>query len=227
MDASEGWAWLGHAGIVLLIAATLAPREGQRAVLLVLAALDGIAASVILLNRPSYALLFALLIVAILVRMAWRHYHLVNVQFSAEEAGMRDRHLAALPPDMARRLLDEGHWLAADKGDVLIDAAQAAPSLFYLAQGAAQVSRGGVECGRCTAGDIIGRALVSDAGAPADMVRLATKAQLWCVPEARLQSFLAAHPQARAALPPAMRAALRGQGVDAKARADMGSDTAQ
>jgi CRP-like cAMP-binding protein len=218
MQGAESFAWLGHAGILLLLAAVLVPRENQRAVLLVLAALDGIAASIVLLGRPSYALLFALVIVAILLKAALRAYNQVNVRFAAEEVAFRTHHFPSLPLDLARRLFDEGHWISGRKGDVLIEEAQAAPCLFYLASGVAMVSRDGANVGRCGDGDLIGEATVLDGGAASGTVRLATAAQLWFIPAARLRVFLDSNAAARDAVQTAMVAALRAKLAGANAR---------
>jgi CRP-like cAMP-binding protein len=218
MQGAESFAWLGHAGILLLLAAVLVPRENQRAVLLLLAALIGIAASIVVLGRPSYALLFALVVVAILLKAALRAYHQVNVRFAAEEVAFRTHHFPSLPLDLARRLFDEGHWISGRKGDVLIEEAQAAPCLFYLASGVAMVSRDGANVGRCGDGDLIGEATVLDGGAASGTVRLATAAQLWFIPAARLRVFLDSNAAARDAVQTAMVAALRAKLAGANAR---------
>jgi CRP/FNR family transcriptional regulator, cyclic AMP receptor protein len=218
MSDAGTFAWLGHAGIVLLIAAVLVPRENQRALLLALAAADGVAASIFLLDRPSYALLFALVIVAILLKAALRAYNRVNVRFSADETTLRERHFPTLPLDLARRLFDEGHWISGRKGDVLIEEAQAAPCLFYLASGVATVSRSGTDVGRCGSGDLIGEATVMDGGAASGTVRLATSAQLWFIPAARLRAFLDSNSAARDGVQTALVAALRAKLASANAR---------
>lgn len=219
MSVSANWVWLGHLGILLLIAAILAPREGQRAVLLLLASVDGIAASIFVLDRPSYALLFALAAVAIMVKWAWSHYQSLNIAFTPEEDGLRTAHLAGLEPHLARRLIDEGHWIAAKKGDVLIEEAQAAPCLFYLANGTATVFRDAVEVGRCVGGDLIGEGTALEGGAATGTVRLATNARLWFVPAERLRAFLAVNAGTEAALQNSFARALRTKLADANSRA--------
>ena len=222
MQFSPDLAWLGHGGILLLIAAVLAPRARQRSVLVVLAAMLGMAVNVIVLDRPSYALLFALLIVAVLVKTAVRAMGQANIQFSPEDRLLRDAHLGTMEPALARRLIDEGHWIDGRKGDVLVEEAQAAPCLFYLAAGTATVSREGFDVGRCGAGDLIGEATAVDGGAASGTVRLATAARMWFIPAERLRTFLDAHPAARATLTEGFARALRGKLANANARAALG-----
>jgi CRP/FNR family transcriptional regulator, cyclic AMP receptor protein len=213
------WAWLGHVGIMLMIAAVLTVREPHRSVLFALAAMFGVATSIFVIDRPSYALLFSLLVVAMLLRYALQALKRADVRFSADEVLLRDTHFAGLDPVVARRLIDEGHWIEASRGDVLIHQAQAAPCLFFIAAGAADVTRNGVDVGQCLVGDLIGEATVVDGGSATATVRLSTNARLWFVPAERLRAFLAANPGARSVLQDGFAQALRTKLGDANARA--------
>lgn len=219
MESLFDLAWLGHAGIILLIAAVAVPREEHRAVLVGVAATFGMAVSIFVLDRPSYAFLFAMVIVALLFRLALRAYQHFDVRFSGEDRMLLDAHLSAMGPALARRLIDEGHWISSTKGDVLVEESQAAPCLFFLASGTAAVSRDGVEVGRCGAGDLIGEATALDGGAASGTVRLATNARLWFVPAERLRAFLEANPEARGKLQAGFARALRTKLDAANARA--------
>lgn len=222
MHTSINMAWLGNAGILLLIAAVLVDRERQRAFLVGTAAVLGIGASIFALDRPSYALFFALLLVAILVKAAVRAVGRANVRFSPEDASLRDAHLTDLSPILARSLIDAGHWINGRKGDVLVEEANAAPCLFFLAAGTATVTRDGFEVGRCGAGDLIGEATVVDGGQATGTVRLATSARLWFIPAEGLRAFLDTHPAAQGALAAGFARALRNKLADANARAATG-----
>jgi CRP/FNR family transcriptional regulator, cyclic AMP receptor protein len=214
--------WLGDVSLVLLIIAILMPRDGQRAVLLIIGATLGIVASIFVLERPSYALLCSLIIVAILLKVAINAYQRVDVRFSDEDKMLRDAHLSAMDPALARRLIDEGHWISGQKGDVLVEEAQAAPCLFYLATGNATVSRDGIDVGRCSAGDLVGEATAVEGGAASGTVRLSTNARLWFVPAERLRAFLTANPSANSALQQGFARALRSKLDAANARAAAG-----
>jgi len=219
MDWVAEAAWLGHAGILLLIGAVLTAREPLRSVLFAIAAMFGVATSIFVIDRPSYALLFSLLVVAMLLRYALSAHRRADVQFSAEETRLRAHQLAGIDAVMARRLIDEGHWLDAQRGDVLVVQAQAAPCLFFLATGAAEVICEGVVIGHCAAGDLVGEATVMDGGSATATVRLATNARLWFVPAERLRTFLSENPDVRAILQDRFAQALRTKLGDANARA--------
>lgn len=212
-------AWLGHVGILSLIAAVMMEREPHRSVLFAVGALFGIATSVIVIDRPSYALLFSLLLVAMLLRAAFRAVKRADVNFSPDDMLLRNSYFSGLDAEVARRLIDEGIWIQASRGDVLIHQAQAAPCLFFIAAGAAEVSRDGVAVGQCTVGDLVGEATVVDGGSATGTVRLLTNARLWFVPADRLRAFLAAHPSARAVLQDGFAQALRSKLDDANTRA--------
>jgi CRP/FNR family transcriptional regulator, cyclic AMP receptor protein len=215
---SDG-AWLGHVGILLLIAAVLTSREPLRSILFGVGALFGVATSIFVVDRPSYALLFSLLVVAMLLRFALHALKRADVRFSADDSLLREAHFAGLDAIVARRLIDEGHWIEASRGDVLIHQAQAAPCLFFIAAGAAEVVRDEVVVGQCTAGDLVGEATVVDGGGATATVRLITNARLWFVPAERLRAFLSANPAARAILQDGFAQALRAKLGDANARA--------
>jgi CRP/FNR family transcriptional regulator, cyclic AMP receptor protein len=212
-------AWLGHVAIALLIAAVLVRRERDRAMLVALAALLGVAVSVLVLDRLSLALMFALVVAAIGAKAALRAAGRANVRFSDEDRLLRDAHLAALDPALARQLIDAGHWIDGRKGDVLVEEMQAAPCLFFLASGHAQVSRDGVDVGRCGAGDLIGEATAVEGGAASGTVRLSTAARMWFIPAERLRLFLGDNPAARAVLAEGFTRALRTKLASANARA--------
>lgn len=215
---SDG-AWLGHVGIMLLIAAVLVMREPHRSVLFAIAALFGVATSIFVIDRPSYALLFSLLVVAMLLRYALLALRRADVHFSDDENMLRKAHFAELDAVVARRLIDEGHWIDAARGEVLIHQAQAAPCLFFIAAGVAAVERDGVSIGQCSVGDLIGEATVVDGGSATATVRLMTGARLWFVPAERLRTFLGANAAARAVLQDGFAQALRAKLGDANARA--------
>lgn len=219
MEWMANGAWLGHVGIILLIAAVLTSREPLRSIFLALGAVFGVATSIFVIDRPSYALLFSLLVVAMLLRFALRAHRRADVRFSAEEAQLRDGPLAGVDPVMVRRLIDEGHWLDAQRGEVLVAEAQAAPCLFFMASGTAEVTHDGAVVGHCATGDLIGEATVIDGGSATATVRLITPARLWFVPAERLRAFLAANPSVRALLADRFAAALRAKLASANARA--------
>lgn len=141
-----------------------------------------------------------------------------KIHFSAEEQELRRLHFVGLGPSAARRLIDQGHWISARRGEVLICENQAASSLFYLAEGEATVQREGVDVGIVSGGALIGEATVLDGGQATGTVMLAGNARLWFVPAEALRSYLAANPAIAASLHQGFARALRGKLANANAR---------
>lgn len=211
-------AWSGYGVLLLLLAASLSPRAvllrlglGAAALLALPAAMSGTH-----VGGPALLLIAILVVNLGLAARAWRRG--ARLHFSAEELELRRLHLAGLGPRAARALIDQGHWISARRGDVLICADQAAPSLFYLADGTAAVRRDGVDGGMLEEGALIGEATVFDGGDTAGTVALTTNARLWFVPAATLRAWLAAHPDVAATLHEGFARALRGKLANASAR---------
>src|SRR3546814_10187495 len=96
----------------------------------------------------------------VLAARVW--YRDAGIRFTAEELALRSLHFAGLSAASARRLIDQGHWISARRGEVLIRANRAAPSLFYLAEGRAPIQRDGADVGTLADGALIGEATVPD-----------------------------------------------------------------
>src|SRR3546814_10024722 len=82
----------------------------------------------------------------------------------------------------------QGHWISARRGEVLIRENQAAPSLFYLAEGRALIQRDGADVGTLADGALIGEATVLDGAHATGTVTLTANARLWFVPAADRKS---------------------------------------
>ena len=141
-----------------------------------------------------------------------------RLRFSVEEQELRRLHLKALPAGDARQLIDQGYWISARRGEILIRENQAAPSLFYLAEGEATIQRDGVEIGSLSDGALIGEATVLDGAQATGTVTLATTARLWFVPASALRAYLAANPDVAGALHEGFARALRGKLASANTR---------
>ncbi|WP_332816792.1 Crp/Fnr family transcriptional regulator [Sphingopyxis sp.] len=141
-----------------------------------------------------------------------------KVRFSGEEEELRRQHFAGLSPAAARGLIDQGHWISARRGEVLIRENQAAPSLFYLAEGQAAIHCDGAEVGKLSDGALIGEATVLDGAHATGTVLLGSNARLWFVPAAALRAYLAANPGIAGALHEGFARALRGKLASANTR---------
>ena len=166
--------------------------------------------------------LFTLLILAILlvnlglIARLWLQGS--QVRFSREEQELRDLHFRGLSPATARTLIDEGFWISAKRGEVLIRENEAAPCLFYLAEGRAAIRRDGADVGSLADGALIGEATVLDGAHATGTVVLTSNARLWFIPAAGLRAYLGTHPDVAGALHEGFARALRGKLASANGR---------
>lgn len=205
-----------YAGLAVMIAASLAAHVTLLRAGLIVAALAGAVSA--WLGGPDWALVLLWLGVAAAngARLAGMGFS--GARFSDEEDTLRQTHFPRLGKAAARALIDQGHWVTARAGEVLIRQDEAVPSLFYLASGQGQVERDGRIVAAVGAGDLVGEATVLD-GAPATAsVVLMADARLWFVATPVLQSYLSANPAVAAELTSSFARALRGKLVAANAR---------
>jgi CRP-like cAMP-binding protein len=215
-------AWFGYAALVSLLATVLTVRIEFVRLGVAVAAL--IALPAVLLGWHSIGaavvLTTILLLNLALAGRAW--FRDSGTRFSPEELALRGLHFDRLGAGEARRLIDQGHWISAKRGEILIRENQAAPSLFYLAEGRALIQRDGSDVGTLADGALIGEATVLDGTNATGTVTLTSNARLWFVPAAALRAYLAANPEIAATLHQGFARALRGKLASANTRiADM------
>lgn len=212
----------GYGALLLLLAASFAVRLDHVRLGVSAAALLALPFTLFSPGGFGYAALIAAILLVNLGLAARIWFGEAMVRFSAEEQSLRRQHFEGLSPSTARRLIDQGHWISARRGEVLIRENQAAPSLFYLADGEALIQRDGIEVGTVSDGTLIGEATVLDGGHATGTVSLTTNSRLWFVPAASLRAFLAANPDIAGSLHEGFARALRGKLANANARiADM------
>lgn len=211
-------AWFGYGALLLLLATSFVVRIDYVRIGLAAAAL--VAVPLVLFREPDVG--YGMLVLAILVVnigiLARLWLNDAKIRFSAEEEALRRQHFASLAPAAARGLIDQGHWISARRGEVLIRENQAAPSLFYLAEGQATILRDGVEVGTLSDGALVGEATVLDGTHATGTVLLGSNARLWFVPAAALRAYLAANPGIASALHEGFARALRGKLASANTR---------
>lgn len=210
--------WFGYAALLLLLAASLVARFDQLRLALAVAALFGLPVAIFHWNSIGLAVLLAAIVLANVALSARLWLRDAKIAFSAEEQELRRQHFDGLNAATARRLIDQGNWISARRGDVLIRENQAAPSLFYLAEGEAVVQRDGADVGMVRGGALIGEATVLDGAHATGTVTLAGPARLWFVPAATLRAFLSANPDIAGALHEGFARALRGKLANANTR---------
>ena len=211
-------AWFGYGALVALLVASFVARVNHVRLGLAVAAL--LALPVALYGWRGT--LFTLLILAILLvnlgliaRLWWQGS---QTRFSREEQELRDLHFQGLPPATARTLIDQGFWISARRGEVLIRENEAAPCLFSLAEGRAAIRRDGADVGALADGALIGEATVLDGAHATGTVVLTSNARLWFIPAAGLRAYLGTHPDVAGALHEGFARALRGKLASANGR---------
>ena len=211
-------AWFGYGALLALLVVSLVARVDHVRLGLAVAALLALPVAVLGWHGTGYTLLILAILLVNLGLIARLWLRASNVRFSAEEQLLRDRHFDALGPAAARALIDQGHWISARRGEVLIRENEAAPCLFYLAEGAAAVRRDGQDVGAVADGALIGEATVLDGAHATGTVVLTGASRLWFIPAAGLRAWLAARPDVAAALHEGFARALRGKLASANAR---------
>lgn len=211
-------AWLGYAALVSLLATGFVVRVEQVRLGIAVAALLALPAAIFGWRSLGATALLAAIFVFHLVLAARGWYRDAGIRFTPEELALRSLHFDGLSAASARRLIDQGHWISARRGEVLIRENQAAPSLFYLAEGRALIQRDGADVGTLADGALIGEATVLDGAHATGTVTLTANARLWFVPAAALRTFLAANPELAAALHQGFARALRGKLASANTR---------
>ena len=210
--------WFGYGALLLVLAASFAARRDHLRLALAIAAL--LIVPVAAFHWKSIAMVVLLIAISLanfaLAARLWLRD--ANIAFSAEEQELRRLHFEGLSSLAVRRLIDQGHWISARRGDVLIRENQAAPSLFYLARGEARIQRDGIEVGTVSDGTLIGEATVLDGAHASGTVTLTGSARLWFVPAASLRAYLAANPEIAGALHEGFARALRGKLASANTR---------
>lgn len=208
----------GYAALLILLAVSLFARVDHVRLGLAVAALLALPVAIFGWQGPGYTLLIIAILLVNLALIARLWLRDAKVVFSIEEEDLRREHFARLSPASARALIDQGHWISAKRGEVLIRENQAAPSLFYLAHGTAAIQRDGADVGALSDGALIGEATVIDGGDATGTVTLTSNSRLWFVPAAALRAYLAANPNLAGALHEGFARALRGKLASANTR---------
>lgn len=211
-------AWFGYGALIVLLAASLSARTLHIRPGLAAAALLSLPVAFFAWRSTGVGVLLVAILLVNLTHFARAYLRNAHIRFSAEELELRRRYFGGLGARAARALIDQGHWISARRDEVLIREDQAAPSLFYLADGRVVIRRDGAEVGTLEEGALIGEATVAGGGDATGSVTLATNARLWFVPAAALRTWLAANPDVAGTLHEGFARALRGKLANANAR---------
>jgi CRP-like cAMP-binding protein len=185
---------------LLLVAAILSSRVDRLRALVAVAALIGLAHSLLFTGNVVAAIWWGLLLGAALLVLGRRAAENNKVRFTEEEEGMLKGVFSALPRSRARHLLDQGFWLTGREGDVLTREEEKVTHLYYLAAGQARVMSHGRQVGACRPGDLIGEVTVLSGDEASATVVLTGPARFWCAPASVLRPYIQAHDDIRRAL---------------------------
>jgi len=210
--------WFGYGALLVLLAASLVVRVDHVRIGLAVAALLALPVAIMGWSGGGYTLLIIAILLVNLGLIARLWLSNAKVSFTAEEQELRDRHFERLGAASARMLIDQGHWISARRGEMLIRENEAAPCLFYMAEGTATIRRDGADVGALAGGALIGEATVLDGAHATGTVVLTSNARLWFIPAAGLRAYLAAHPDVAGALHEGFARALRGKLASANTR---------
>lgn len=158
---------------------------------------------------PLGALFPLLVLILALAQLAAGTLRNRRARLTAEEQQVIAGPFAGLSKSQARRLLDQGVWVDADAGDVLVREGATPEQLYFLARGRAEVRSAGVHVGECHAGQLIGESAVLADDPASATVTLVEPARLWCAPATALAAWLAANEEARHVLEHGVTIALR------------------
>ncbi len=194
---------------LLLVVAMFQTRVNRMRGVVAIAALVGLASSLLIARAPLLASWWAILLLATSLLLARRLLRDRAVRFTNEEEPIVAHLLAGLPPSRARHFLDQGFWLSGHAGDVLTREEEPVGHLFYLASGEARVTSHGRQVGTCRAGDLIGEITVLSGERATATVTLTGPARFWCAPANVLRPYLDAHEAVRHALEHGFAASLQ------------------
>ncbi|MFN3473469.1 MAG: Crp/Fnr family transcriptional regulator [Blastomonas sp.] len=207
LGLSEG-AWLGHLAFAILAVALIAPPMPWMRVGIVLSSLAGLGFAIAFARDLGLAFWFVVLLVTSASMLARYLMAERNSRFSSEEEALRASFMGEMTRAGARHLMDQGNWITGRSGEVLINEGEAISHLFYLHEGAAEISLHGQHVGAVGSGDLVGDATALS-GAPATgTVRLITDSRFWCVSAPKLRQYLDLHPDARTVIERQINSAL-------------------
>ncbi len=186
------WSGFGLLGVALFLGAYGALQLGLirgRSVTYTVLNLAGAIAMLVSLSEAFNLasalsnILWIVLSVIGLVRMAMNR---ARQRFTEEEQTFLSRHFANIPPHLARRFLDLGHWQVVSEGTILTRQGAAVHELIYIASGAAAVRAHGAQVAEILPGALIGEMTVMHGGTASADVEITQAARLFTLPRKAL-----------------------------------------
>ena len=128
---------------------------------------------------------------------------------TAEEEALRAHGFADVPGVALRQLLDQGLWINAKAGEVLLHEGVVVGHLFYLSEGEVSITAEGRPIATSGPGHFFGELDVLSHTPGIATIALTSAGRFWCISAEALDRFLAANPHYRPALELALASELR------------------
>ena len=186
----------GLAGVVLYLFSYALLQAGRlRGSSYSYALLNLCAASLVLLsltvafNLSAAIIQAAWVLISILgiLRLFWLNR---RAHFTAEEQALRENAFPEMPAAMARRLLNQGNWVDAEDGAVLLAEGEPVTNLYHLSGGTVRITSGGRVIGTADSG-LLGEMNVLSGGPASAQVQVAGGARLFVISGEALRSLAA------------------------------------
>jgi CRP-like cAMP-binding protein len=97
----------------------------------------------------------------------------------------------------ARTLIDQGLWIDASAGDILMRDGEPVTHLHWIADGKAEMIVDGAPAGSCGPRALVGEATIFSGDPATGTVRLAEDSKLWSIEAEALRAYAEAHPDVR------------------------------
>lgn len=126
-----------------------------------------------------------------------------------EEEALRSHGFSKVPDAALRQLLDQGLWINAKAGEVLLREGVTVSHLFYLSEGEVSISAEGRTIATSGPGHFFSELDVLSHTPGIATIELTSVGRFWCISADALDRFLAANPHYRPALELALASELR------------------
>ena len=146
-------------------------------------------------------------------------------RFERHEQPLRRGLMKGMKRAKARGLIDQGLWIDARVGEVLVRHGEPVTHLTWIAEGSAEVLVDGTATASCGPRSLIGEANVFSGDPASGTVRLTEDSKLWSIEAPVLLAYAEAHPDVRQILDHGFTRSLAGK-LDAMGRAEGQDGTA-
>ena len=120
-----------------------------------------------------------------------------SARFERHEQPLRRGPFAGMDRAKARTLIDQGLWIDASAGDILMRDGEPVTHLHWIADGKAEMIVDGAPAGSCGPRALVGEATIFSGDPATGTVRMAEDSKLWSIEAEALRAYAEAHPDVR------------------------------